>query len=154
MIKYRVYDTDNKTYLDSLKTRILGNGDLVISSDEFGIEMVRTIAAEGIKDSGYVIEQYTNIYDKNGKEICEGDIIKAVITPYYGEPYDMYARIGRSKTGFAPISPSPIGDACLINFKWMDGESETVGSIHEDSELLRQNYPHPRIDELQQPKQQ
>lgn len=71
------------------------------------------------------IGQFTGLYDKNGKEIYEGDILKGT---FYGFPmpeYDYVFQIywDEKEKGF------------MANY-FEPSECEVIGNIYEDSELL------------------
>ncbi|EAI3758829.1 hypothetical protein ABF54_08995 [Campylobacter jejuni] len=80
------------------------------------------------------IELWTGIYDKNGKKIYEGDIVKTK------SPYDCFlAKVGIHKEGtfyFEGKNGDYIGS--LIYLVEDEGYTiETIGNIHENPELLK-----------------
>ena len=81
---------------------------------------------------GLILMQYTGLKDKNGVEICEGDIVETV---YNGEVFvgvvvydlnevDFKVTDGKEKYG--------------RNFQYLAGndENEVIGNIYENPELL------------------
>ncbi|EFS2150834.1 hypothetical protein HX473_001335 [Campylobacter jejuni] len=80
------------------------------------------------------IELWTGIYDKNGKKIYEGDIVKTK------SPYDCFlAKVGIHKEGtFYLESKSRDYIGSLIYLVEDEGYTiETIGNIHENPELLK-----------------
>ncbi|HEG6095726.1 TPA: hypothetical protein SE391_000768 [Campylobacter jejuni] len=80
------------------------------------------------------IELWTGIYDKNGKKIYEGDIVKTK------SPYDCFlAKVGIHKEGTFYLegkSRDYIGS--LIYLVKDEGyDTEIIGNIHENPELLK-----------------
>lgn len=65
-IRFRVWDKDECKYVD-------GVGDLYVTINEVGTKM---FYLEQLCPGRYVIELSTGLKDKNGKEICVGDIVK------------------------------------------------------------------------------
>lgn len=76
-----------------------------------------------------VIEQFTGLHDKNGKEIYEGDII---LNPLYEEPY--VVEYAENLAGYVGWGDDRICGCYLIT----DEDIEVIGNIHENPELRKQ----------------
>lgn len=70
-------------------------------------------------------EQYTNLKDKNGKEIYEGDIID-----FFGEKYPVIYRAGCFWAEYSKTQKDHL-------FLYAT-DSEVIGNIHENPELVKE----------------
>jgi uncharacterized phage protein (TIGR01671 family) len=73
----------------------------------------------------FLIEQYTGLKDKNGREIYEGDILRSGKT---GSAYPIVFDVNAS--GFVASKPRTY----FAPYCWEQGE--IIGNIHENPELL------------------
>jgi len=77
----------------------------------------------------YVLQQYTGLKDKNGKEIYSGDLIKSGKTGLnYKVVWD------DENAAWESLCTNPERDYCLMPYSWCDGE--IIGNIHEHKHLL------------------
>ena len=89
------------------------------------------------KDDNFIIEQYTGIKDKNGKEIYEGDIVSEEFE-YGGEKTKTIWQVRWCDDECAfelhYVSGFKVDDCSLV----ADDEEdyEVIGNIHENKELL------------------
>lgn len=131
MIKYRVWDTVAKEYLDESAVSINGHGDLAVF-DATNIP----VATQALSSSSqrFVIEQYTGLEDGCGVEIYGGDIVQ-VKTGLVGKVVysNKYACFEIVAPGLPPYSFAELADAGLD----IDG-MVVIGNIHEDGELLEE----------------
>ena len=74
----------------------------------------------------HIVEQFTGLKDKNGKEIYEGDVVEAI-------RYDGLVVTG--VVGFRDCS-FVISTGYQTIYTWMDYQIEIIGNIHENPELL------------------
>ena len=81
------------------------------------------------------VGQFTGLYDKDGKEIYEGDII---ISEEFKHTCH-YVRYMESEAMFvAMIIGSPLDEYCGIRQSWIDKFSKKIiGNIHDNPELLK-----------------
>lgn len=79
-----------------------------------------------------IVMQFTGLHDKNGKEIYEGDIVLQQ-TNNGKKPYEVKFDFGCFYAGFHN------GSSTKVSPKLIQKNSEVIGNIHENTELLNQN---------------
>lgn len=122
-LKFRAWVNDHWVdWIPTCKTLGAYNAS-VIDTDGYTFE----------EDNPFIVEQYTGLEDKNGKEIYEGDIVKW--TNGLGETmlYEVYFNECRATFLLNP----------LVNGEMIEGMSdkktpyiEVIGNIHENPELI------------------
>lgn len=121
-LKFRAWDKDTAKYTD-------GVGELYVDILEVG---TKTYRIEQMCPGRYIIEQYTGLKDKNGKEIYEGDVVRVVRSYGYGFlPKGAKAKIEFDEKELC-YKLRGQGEFRLTAKK----ELEVIGNIHENPELL------------------
>lgn len=128
VIKFRVWYKNGKRfyYSDSGDLLLSLSGKILTNYGSLGDNKYETYPSENEDDC--ILQQFTGLLDKNGREIYEGDIVKNVnvISKLFGQlsPVKWIPLI----TGFNPFN--------LMLFE-KDGMFEIVGNIFENPELLK-----------------
>jgi len=134
-IKFRVWDLEKKFYLNQ-------DDEFHFYEPDRGWQCPIPLC-ECLRDKKrYVVQQYTGLTDKNGKEIYEGDIVKTI---YVNDPVnDIGNIIYHVETGAYRIKTSkhllPI-----VTYRFIEDEpqgllqvaDEIIGNIFENPELLK-----------------
>ena len=147
--KFRAYDSSSYKRMYQPDEVMVGNGDIWIIDED-------SCDNEWIVNNDLHIMQSTGLFDKNGKEIFEGDILKFndEWNDYCYEGYVdgstegiNYVEIERETTCFA-FGKTKISDSSLfyliidehLSFEELikdeDFEFEIIGNIYENPELL------------------
>lgn len=148
-LKFRIWIKDEERYYDELDEEsylIMPNGNVIYTSEahEQNDEWFRdTINAT----NNVIVEQYTGLKDKNGKEIYTGDIVEALIDGVWA--IDNSLSFGKVKWKleviyndirfmdvFRVIGSKSAPDRIYYLFDKELSELEVIGNIHENPELL------------------
>lgn len=129
-LKFRVWDKERECYLD--KTELAGitpDGKYILYIEEEEISRLEI-------DENYVVEQYTGLKDKNGKEIYEGDILGDMWRDGYIAWCDKCKQLQYHILTHGCM-------ACLGDVQWYElindnGKLEVVGNVHENPDLLEE----------------
>jgi hypothetical protein len=92
------------------------------------IELGMDCFSDYLSNDDFIVEQYTGLKDKNGKEIYEGDIVSK-------HNSDTKGVVKQVKDGQWAIYWDNVPDGYYVLFKYSN-LCEVVGNIHENSELL------------------
>lgn len=133
MTRFRVWHTELGRYLKDNEFYINPDGSVYSAFESYDNKNIRTNYIENFSrddfDEGYIIiEQYTGLKDKNGKEIYEGDIVE----------YDWYIRNDKSYKVKERVVFDDMG-ARLGNDRIRNCSNvEVIGNIHENDDLLEE----------------
>lgn len=127
-LKFRVWDKRNKSWDKYLLLNTTGK--IVVVDDDYGAQ-----ANTADNQENYVIQQYTGLKDKNGKEIHEGDIVDAIHFVFDFKYKDNERPENYSGTIRWHHSYWVIGDYKL--FVMEDDSLNVIGNIFENPELLK-----------------
>ena len=121
-IKFRIFNKKIKSYID-------------IHSSAIMIDELNNL------NDNLIVEQFTGLHDKNGKEIYEGDIVsyQSIIQNYEDDDCvnPRYYRTPQYETKTHNCIVKYIGNQFTImdNSKW--NELKIIGNIYENTELLK-----------------
>lgn len=113
ILKFRVWSEKDNTYIKV--------GAIVVNT---GIDTEFTD-----KGAKYIVEQYTGLKDKNGKEIYEGDIMRYDAIDYKVLWSDYYASFETKR-----INSEYLNEGLTLHFLARVGR--VISNIHENPELL------------------
>lgn len=133
-IKFRAWDLINDKFQE-IESLIVNKKNIVIAISAVDVSRTMQVLHEDTKeDRGQIIlSQYTGVKDINGKEICEGDIVKDL--NYEDKYLCIVERHKTLKANMVARLITPIfGNYDFENLT--DGNFEVIGNIYENPKLI------------------
>ena len=127
-LRFRVWDKEEKKFVDYPVYFNLINSEIVTEL-WYGYEIQ---VEEPLQDSNYIVQESTGLFDKDGKEIFEGDIVSAM-----SEGYKAIGVVKRRIDGYWLMYPA-----------WQNGQSwKLVVSEQGDTdvEIIGNKFEHPEL---------
>jgi uncharacterized phage protein (TIGR01671 family) len=126
--KFRAWDKEEHKFVTDIDGISLDGEALDLNMGEYGISN---------KDRKIIFQQFTGLFDKNGKEIWEGDIVKE--SRDNGKGLIPYTVAWNVEAGWFTIKTSEDKEMdgslwLLTRVNWEN--FEVIGNIYEDSNLL------------------
>lgn len=134
-IKFRIWDKTEKNFEYSLEES--SDNRYEIYSTPRG--HIKEALSEIVKSDEYAIQQFTGLFDKNDKEIYEGDILHVINNPWT----NFVSQVSFCRGCFIvlgnPIDPvnSQTGDYNLAVVDKFASYSKIIGNVFENPELLK-----------------
>ena len=125
-IKFRAYDTLTKKYMWPYPDGFCLFGE-VMMGDLIGQQFKKEEGERILRYNDVLIEQFTGLHDKNGKEIYEGDIVKSI-----DSDFNRVIKWDGITPSFT-MQRDDFKECVWYNEKYC----EVIGNIHENSELLK-----------------
>lgn len=127
-LKFRAWDTEAKCYVELNNLR----GERSIYFSPYDLRAIHPEVRDRV-----VLEQYTGLKDKNGKEIYEGDIVKFE-NRNYKVVFDDYGQFCLENRSYHWLENGYSFNSVSI---WNKNEIlvEVIGNIHENPELIGEN---------------
>ena len=135
--KFRAWDEENKRFLDEEEFIIISDGRVLV-----GDWMTGNDFSYGYDDpERFILMQSTGLFDKNGKEIFEGDIVKRtyLFNGAYGETHTGEVVYDKEYARYVISKPNKFIEPQIEDLRnVLSGKStyEIIGSIYENKELL------------------
>ena len=124
-IKFRVYGLDEKQYYYNCG---LVNNEIMVNFDGDGMDVVDDLNIQ----NQYILEQYTGLKDRNGKEIYEGDIVKCTKSTITGDTEEAEVVYSQYGADYRVKVQENNGDYIFIELhRYINDYLEVVGNIHE-----------------------
>ena len=117
--KYRAYDGGSLNRMYQPDEVMVGNGDIWIIDED-------SVAGEWIVNNDLELMQSTGLFDKNGKEIFEGDIV-SIDTDEFG------LLVVKYETGIYWLTED---EQCVEHLSDYYKYVSVIGNIYENPELL------------------
>lgn len=126
-IKFRAYDKARNEYLSAGKIFLTINGG---KNPTDSVQYLDVLRDPNMYADRFVIEQFTGLHDKNGKEIYEGDILRS--ENGYAEPIGW----SQDNAGFATMDFAN-GEYIYEIDQFLASTKTISGTIHDNPELLK-----------------
>jgi hypothetical protein len=130
-IKFRAWDKETECYLYNIQDAYDTLSGHVKYEDGENADYDADCFGDFLDNDRYVVEQFTGLKDKNGREIYEGDVLDIGLLNQDGNPV------------LAPVSYEAYLAGYVLDNRgygiWqrLGGDCEVIGNIYENPELLK-----------------